>query len=142
MNIERPAQSMCYMTNWSHKRPGTGKFVPEDIDPTLCTHIVYSFATLKNYLLAEENEKDGEMYERLMTLRNKNPDLKVSIPINLKIKKENIKESSIKLRNCHQHIYSFTWFDYFNHESSEITIFFRYYWRLVAGLSARPHSEN
>lgn len=108
MNIERPAQSMCYMTNWSHKRPGTGKFVPEDIDPTLCTHIVYSFATLKNYLLAEENEKDGEMYERLMTLRNKNPDLKVSITLNLKIKKENIKESSIKLRNCHQHIYSFT----------------------------------
>lgn len=67
------------MTNWSHKRPGTGKFVPEDIDPTLCTHIVYSFATLKNYLLAEESEKDGEMYERLMTLRNKNPDLKVPI---------------------------------------------------------------
>lgn len=68
---------MCYLTNWSHRRPGAGKFVPEDIDPTLCTHIVYSFATLKNYLLAEESEKDTEMYERLIALRNKNPDIKV-----------------------------------------------------------------
>ncbi|XP_071870555.1 chitinase 7 [Bombus fervidus] len=78
---ERAAQSMCYLTNWSHRRPGAGKFVPEDIDPTLCTHIVYSFATLKNYLLAEESEKDTEMYERLIALRNKNPDIKILLAI-------------------------------------------------------------
>ncbi|XP_017755457.1 PREDICTED: probable chitinase 3 [Eufriesea mexicana] len=78
---ERAAQSMCYLTNWSHRRPGSGKFLPEDIDPTLCTHIVYSFATLKNYLLAEETEKDAEMYERLIALRNKNPDIKILLAI-------------------------------------------------------------
>lgn len=65
------------MTNWSHKRPGAGGFTPEDIDPQLCTHVIYAFATLKNNLLSEGNDKDVEMYERLVALREKNPDIKV-----------------------------------------------------------------
>lgn len=51
--------------------------MPEDIDATLCTHIVYAFATLKNHLLVEESDKDAEMYNRLTALRDKNPDIKV-----------------------------------------------------------------
>lgn len=39
---------VCYYTNWSWYRPGLGKYTPEDIDPTLCTHIVYGFAVLSN----------------------------------------------------------------------------------------------
>lgn len=37
---------MCYFTNWAWYRPFPGKFVPEDTDPNLCTHVVYGFATL------------------------------------------------------------------------------------------------
>ena len=37
---------MCYFTNWAWYRPGIGKYRPEDIDPTLCTHIIYGFAVL------------------------------------------------------------------------------------------------
>lgn len=37
---------VCYYTNWSWYRPGHGKYGPEDIDPTICTHIVYGFAIL------------------------------------------------------------------------------------------------
>ncbi|XP_044591649.1 probable chitinase 10 [Cotesia glomerata] len=78
---EREPLTFCYLTNWAHKRGGAGRFIPEDIDPSLCTHVVYSFATLKNHLLVEGNEKDPEMYERLIALREKNPDLKVLLAI-------------------------------------------------------------
>lgn len=54
-----------------------GRFSPEDIDPTLCTHVVYAFATLKDNLLTEGSDKDAEMYHRLIALRDKNPDIKV-----------------------------------------------------------------
>ena len=37
---------VCYFTNWAWYRPGIGKYRPEDIDPTICTHIVYGFAVL------------------------------------------------------------------------------------------------
>lgn len=65
------------MTSWSGKRPGAGKFLPEDIDPSLCTHVIYAFATLKDHRLAEADDKDVELYERVVALRDKNPDLKV-----------------------------------------------------------------
>lgn len=69
------------MTSWSQKRPGAGKFTPEDIDASLCTHVIYAFATLKNHKLSEADEKDGEMYERVVALREKNPNLKVLLAI-------------------------------------------------------------
>ena len=37
---------VCYFTNWAWYRPGAGKYRAEDIDPTLCTHIIYGFAVL------------------------------------------------------------------------------------------------
>jgi chitinase len=37
---------VCYFTNWAWYRQGNGKYLPEDIDASLCTHIVYGFAVL------------------------------------------------------------------------------------------------
>jgi chitinase len=38
---------LCYMTNWAFYRKGDGQFVPENLDSKLCTHIIYSFASLE-----------------------------------------------------------------------------------------------
>jgi len=37
---------VCYWGTWANYRPDGGKFTPEHIDPTLCTHLIYSFAGL------------------------------------------------------------------------------------------------
>ena len=82
----------CYYTNWSQYREGAGKFFPEDIDATLCTHLTFSFAkvvavsesidnnewTLGHF---EWNDLDTEwsdgLYTRLNNLKQSNPILKV-----------------------------------------------------------------
>ncbi|XP_044731929.1 chitotriosidase-1 [Chrysoperla carnea] len=79
-NVRKP-QILCYMTSWSQKRPGAGKFTPEDIESSLCTHIIYAFATLKDHKLSEATDKDPEMYDRVVALREKNPDLKILLAI-------------------------------------------------------------
>jgi GH18 family chitinase len=38
---------LCYMTNWAFYRKGDGQFVPEHLDASLCSHIIYSFASLE-----------------------------------------------------------------------------------------------
>ena len=37
---------VCYYPNWAYWRQGDGNFKVGNIDPNLCTHVVYSFAVL------------------------------------------------------------------------------------------------
>lgn len=75
---------VCYYTNWSQYRAGLGRFVPENIDPFLCTHVIYAYARLdENGLLQPfewndiENEWSSGMYGKVMGLKKKNKDLKI-----------------------------------------------------------------
>ncbi|CAG5127345.1 unnamed protein product, partial [Candidula unifasciata] len=55
---------VCYMTNWSRFRPGPGKFIPEDIDPNLCTHIIYAYAVVSNKnIVAKFPEEESKPWE-------------------------------------------------------------------------------
>ncbi|KAJ3585916.1 hypothetical protein NHX12_012323 [Muraenolepis orangiensis] len=37
---------VCYFTNWSQYRPAVGKFLPANVDPHLCTHLIYAFSMI------------------------------------------------------------------------------------------------
>ena len=41
-------KTVCYLTNWRHYRPGITRYMPENVDPCLCTHITYTFAGIAN----------------------------------------------------------------------------------------------
>ena len=46
INEDPKVQRVCYITNWSRYRPGEAKFELEYIDPHMCTHIIYAYATV------------------------------------------------------------------------------------------------
>lgn len=35
---------VCYYSNWAQDRPEPAKFSPGDVDPYLCTHLIFAFA--------------------------------------------------------------------------------------------------
>jgi chitinase len=78
---------VCYYTNWSQYRTKIGKFLPENIDPFLCTHIIFAFGWIKNGKLTsfESNDltADGKqgLYQRIVALKVRNPKLKVLLAI-------------------------------------------------------------
>lgn len=82
---ESNARIVCYFTNWSHKRPEQGKFSPEDLDPFLCTHVIFAFAHLSSdfRLIPSEPSDEGKngLYERVVKLKEKNPKLKVMLAV-------------------------------------------------------------
>ena len=63
---------VCYVSAWSVYRPGRGSWSLDNLDPTLCTHLVYAFAGLDNktntirsldeYHDLEDNYGKGEPY--------------------------------------------------------------------------------
>lgn len=75
---------VCYFTNWAWYRPGVGKYKPDDIDPNLCTHIVYGFAVLnRDTLVLRTHDSwadiDNNFYTRVAEFKQKG--IKVSLAI-------------------------------------------------------------
>lgn len=80
-------KKVCYYTNWSQYRQIPAKFVPENISVSLCTHIIYTFATLQNNHLKPFEWNDDStpwmvgMYARVMKLKKKDPNLQVLLGV-------------------------------------------------------------
>ncbi|XP_059184822.1 chitinase-3-like protein 1 [Centropristis striata] len=73
---------VCYFTNWSRYRTGVGKFLPEHIDPFLCTHLVYAFAIINHANEITEYEWDEKsLYKSFTGLKNRNPRLKTLLSV-------------------------------------------------------------
>lgn len=81
---------VCYWGTWSNYRPADGKFTPEDVDPTLCTHLIYSFAGLNSstwdivsldpWMDLRDNYGLGG-FHKTTSLKASYPHLKVSLAI-------------------------------------------------------------
>ncbi|KAL8570174.1 hypothetical protein ACOMHN_030970 [Nucella lapillus] len=76
---------VCYYTNWSQYRKNGARFLPTNIDPFLCTHIVFAFAKLDHEgRLAPYEWNDAEyphMYRQVTSLKKKNPELRVLLAV-------------------------------------------------------------
>ncbi|MCJ1394843.1 hypothetical protein MMC18_007723 [Xylographa bjoerkii] len=59
------------------------QWYPEDIDPTLWTHINYAFALIdtSSFAIAQMNSYDIEYYSRVIALKARNPSLRVFISV-------------------------------------------------------------
>lgn len=71
---------ICYYASWAYVREGNGKFLPEDIDPNLCTHVLYSFLGLQPngslQLLDPWFDVQLDGLNRVSKLKEKNPNFK------------------------------------------------------------------
>ena len=74
---------VCYYTNWSQYRPKGATFLPEDIDPFLCTHVIHSFAKISRttHKMETTEENDHDLYKRINALKKVNPKLKTQIAV-------------------------------------------------------------
>lgn len=71
---------ICYFASWADSRPSPANIQPEDFDPCLCTHVLYSFVDLRNSRL-ELKATDKDLFSRMASWKLKNPLLKISISI-------------------------------------------------------------
>ncbi|KAM6217320.1 chitinase-3-like protein 1 [Rhynchocyon petersi] len=72
---------VCYYTSWSQYREGNARCFPDDIDPFLCTHIIYSFANISNNEIDTWEWNDVTLYDTLNSLKKSNPNLKTLLSV-------------------------------------------------------------
>ncbi|XP_067913396.1 acidic mammalian chitinase-like [Heterodontus francisci] len=73
---------VCYYVNWAQHRPGIGKFMPENIPPCLCTHLIYAFASIdNNHKIATMERNDEALYKTFNGLKKQRPELKTLLGV-------------------------------------------------------------
>ncbi|VEN43339.1 unnamed protein product [Callosobruchus maculatus] len=78
-------QVTCYWGSWSIYRKSIGKFTTDNLDPKLCSRIVYSFAGLSLDLGLTSLDPNADItlggYSKVIALKQENPCLKVILAI-------------------------------------------------------------
>jgi len=82
LHLASSSKLVCHMTNWAQYRPGSGRFTPDNIDPFLCTHVIYTMATINSFNQISAIEwNDDQQYARLNGLKTANPALKTLLSV-------------------------------------------------------------
>ncbi|BFZ11136.1 hypothetical protein BsWGS_14175 [Bradybaena similaris] len=76
----------CYYSSFAQTRHGIGKFLPEDINPNLCTHLIYAFVDItpdgRDLTPFNRNDQGPRgLYARTLALKEQNPSLKVLLAV-------------------------------------------------------------
>ncbi|XP_055957167.1 uncharacterized protein LOC126821399 isoform X2 [Patella vulgata] len=83
--IEPSYKRVCYYTNWSQYRKQPSRFLPFNIDPFLCTHLIFSFSKIDyNGHLAPYEWNDIQyphLYRQFNGLKKKNPVLRTLLAV-------------------------------------------------------------
>ncbi len=90
-NNPKPQRRVCYFANWAPYRGVKPPLYPDEIDPTLCTHIHYAFAKIDLATLSPVATEDHDMnwtyigkmplYIRLYSLKRRNTKLKILLAV-------------------------------------------------------------
>lgn len=76
---------VCYLGSWSTYRPSLSKFTPENINPFLCTHIIYAFAGLSSKFELKPFDSYNDItqggYRKFTGLKDYNKQLKTLIAV-------------------------------------------------------------
>lgn len=75
---------VCYFTNWAQYRDAGGKYLPEDVNASLCTHVMFAFARISGGILTPTGQDDmgnQGMYQRLQKTKQSNPALKIMVSV-------------------------------------------------------------
>lgn len=82
---------VCYFTNWSRDiKVVDTRFDLDDIEPYLCTHLLYAFAALNASSatlmpivthLAERQEDEFQRYRQFNAIKGTNPQLKTLLSV-------------------------------------------------------------
>ncbi|XP_042215120.1 acidic mammalian chitinase-like [Homarus americanus] len=90
---EKGQKVVCYFSSWAVYRPGNGMFDVDNVDPFLCTELIFGFAGLSNHtweievldpwneLCPDEDGGDHCAYNRFTALKEINPDLTVLLAV-------------------------------------------------------------
>ncbi|KAK6170876.1 hypothetical protein SNE40_019166 [Patella caerulea] len=74
---------VCYHSNWSRYRPYPGTFTEANIDPFLCTHLIYAFGVFDDNGNITPHELDWEFprYVAFNEVKLQNPNLRTLLAI-------------------------------------------------------------
>ncbi|XP_041362147.1 chitotriosidase-1-like [Gigantopelta aegis] len=84
--VDAGKKIFCYYSSFAQTRNGIGKFLPENIDPFLCTHMIFAFVDIspngRDLIAFNWNDVgDNGLYQRTISLKQKNPALKVLLAV-------------------------------------------------------------
>ncbi|XP_010604348.1 oviduct-specific glycoprotein [Fukomys damarensis] len=73
---------VCYFSNWAHSRPGPASVLPHDLDPFLCSHLIFAFASMSNNKIVAKGLQDEKiLYPEFNRLKERNKELKTLLSI-------------------------------------------------------------